>query len=756
MALAKTHHQSRRLADAEQLYRRALAADPDEAEALHFLGILCHQTGRGEEALGLIVRSIGQSPVNPKFLSNLGSVLQSLGRIPAASLCYRNALACDPGHVDALYNLGNALFEQKQAQGAVAAYDRALRLNPRHAWALNNLGNALQDLERLDEAAEAYRRALDLMPEAAAVHASLGDVHRKSKRLDEALDCYREALRRDPGSASAENNLGWVLQAQERSEQAVAAFLRAMDLRPEFPDAYYNLGVALFSLGRRDEAAGAYRHALACKPDHADALQNVGVFHFERGDYRDALACFERVLALQPGKLETKALIAQCRQYLCSWDGLDALAGEVLTLVRSGRKGIAPFAILALASDAADQLACAVSFAEDYRVPAGKVFGQWSAPQEGKIRLAYLSADFRDHPVSMLIAELIERHDRERFHVTGYSLGVDSDAPVRQRLKAGFDDFVDLAPLSDDAAAARIHADGIHILVDLMGYTQSARTGIPARRPAPIQVNFLGFPATMGAGFIDYIIADSICIPPGQEGFYSERVVRLPETFQPNDRRRPTPTRLPSRTECGLPDHGLVFCTFNNSYKITPGFFDIWMRLLAAVPGSSLWLRNAAEGMMTVLRREAARRAVDPARLIFAPKVTYEAHFERLQQADLFLDSLPYNAHTTASDALWAGVPVLTCLGRTYAGRVAASVLHAVGLGDLVAETPAAYEAMALSLAKNPERLLEIRRRLRENRDGAPLFDTPRYARHMDEGFRLMWENWRAGHRPRAIDVPPL
>ena len=354
------------------------------------------------------------------------------------------------------------------------------------------------------------------------------------------------------------------------------------------------------------------------------------------------------------------------------------------------------------------------------------------------------------------MAELFERHDKSSFEIFAYSHGHEDRSGLSMRLRDAFNAFIDLRETTDDEAAKRIKADRIDILVELKGYTKDARTGISARRPAPVQVSFIGFPGTMGASFIDYILCDPFVLPLDQQPFYSEKIVHLPDCFQPNDTKRLISNLTPTRAECGLPEQGFVFCSFNNTYKITPEFFDIWMRLLTAVPGSVLWLLEANDLVKENLRTEAIKRGVEPGRLIFAQRESSPEHLARHRLADLFLDTLPYNAHTTASDALWAGLPVLTCAGNTFAGRVAGSLLQAVGLPELITFSPAAYETLALRLAREPALLQGLRHKLLGNRLNAPLFDIARYTRHYEAALTQMWETWANGQEAMSFAVPTL
>jgi predicted O-linked N-acetylglucosamine transferase (SPINDLY family) len=415
---------------------------------------------------------------------------------------------------------------------------------------------------------------------------------------------------------------------------------------------------------------------------------------------------------------------------------------------------ISPFSLLGYDDDPALHLLCAQSYVLDGFGAGSRNIGSGAPRRSEKLRLAYLSGDFRLHAVAFLVAELFERHDRSRFEVIGVSCGPDDSSDMRSRLAAAFDRFIDARSKSDREVAELLHALGIDITIDLAGHTQHGRLGILAMRPAPIQASYLGFPATTGADFIDYIIADAIVLPFDQQPYYTERIVHLPDTYQVNDSRRAIAARVPTREELGLPEQGVVFCCFNNTWKMAPPVFDVWMRLLDRIAGSVLWLRCDKPRAEANLRREAAARGIDPARLVFADTLPdYRDHLARHRAADLFLDTLPFNAHTTASDALWAGVPVLTCRGRTFAGRVAPSLLNAVGLPQLVTDSLDDYEGLALRLATEPALLRAFRRTLEENRLRSPLFDTARFCRHIEAAYTMMWEIWQRGEPPRSFSV---
>jgi len=422
-------------------------------------------------------------------------------------------------------------------------------------------------------------------------------------------------------------------------------------------------------------------------------------------------------------------------------------------MVRQNRDGIFPFILLATAATAEDQLTCASSFSRRKEQSQQALFKHPLKKSGDRIKIGYLSPDFRNHALGHLIVELFERHDRTRFSITGYSYGPDDGSLLRKRLFKAFDNVVDMRSLSDTDAAQRIYDDGVDILIDLAGYTSDVRMGILAYRPAPIQISFLGYPGTTGASFIDYIIADRFIIPKDQEKFYSEKVVCLLDCYQPNDTHRQIAERMPTRKDCDLPEQGFVYCCFNANYKITPQVFDIWMRLLQKVPSSVLWLFESNNSVKENLRQKAQRCGINPDRVIFAPKMAPSEHLARHQLADLFLDTVPINAHTTASDAIWSGLPVLTCVGSTFAGRVAGSLLKAADLPELITYSLEEYEALALQLAQNPEQLSAIRQKLEQTRLLMPLFDIEKYTRNIEKAYNNMWNIWQSGSGHKEFTI---
>jgi predicted O-linked N-acetylglucosamine transferase (SPINDLY family) len=741
------HHQAGRLERAEALYRKVLAKHPDNAETLHLLGVLAYQCGKIGSALQLIERALPALAELPDAHLNYGNALRAAGRLKEAIASYRRAIALKPDYGMAHNNVARVLIDRGEFKAALASARRAVALIPDFAGAHANCAGALLGLERFAEAETALRRVLEFTPDLASLHVDLGCALQAQKRLDKAAAAFRRAVELQPDFAEAHNNLGNVLKDLGRLDEAVAAYESALKLAPDNAAVHNNLGTALREQGRLDDGISSLRRALTLNPDLAVALYNLGDVLAERGELAEAVALLGRAAT----QIDDAAVDwFHARKRMCGWadyDKTEATARE--------KAGTQAFKLLALSSSPAEQLACARRWATALAAPESLMRPRAAPRPDGRIRVGYVSANFRLHAGAYLVVGLIEQHDRQEFEIVGYSASPNDGSGTRARLVSAFDRFVDISRTSNRDAARLARDDAIDILVDLDGYQRGARTAILAYRPAPIQVSYLGVAGTTGTDFIDYILVDPCVVPADQQPFFSERLVHLPDCYQCNDDRRAISERTPSRAECGLPEEGFVFCCFNNVYKLTPDFFDIWMRLLAAVPQSVLWLLDDNPWARANLAREAAARGVAPERIVFAPTLRHSDHLARYRLADLFLDTLPYNAHTTASDALWTGLPLVTCAGGTFAGRVAGSLLQAIGLPELVTHSLDDYEALALRLARDGDLLGGLRARLARNKWTHPLFDTERFARNIESAYRQMSEIWKAGRRPAPFSVTP-
>lgn len=594
-------------------------------------------------------------------------------------------------------------------------------------------------------------------PRNPGLHYELGNLYLQTQP-ELALASFKTALRLAPGHPQILLQLGNTYSAMARYEEAAAQFSASLRNDPDQPATHYNLGNALRELGRPQQAASSYQAALHLDPNDADCHNNLGNVLRELGKLDEAIACYRTALRLNPRLHHARLHLMHQRQHICDWQGWDSEIAEIRRLVREEPHAqISPFAFLSLpGTTATEQRLCSECWAENHfknLVPPPERLAAFRTREvNARLRIGYLSADFRQHPLTSLAVEMIELHDRQGFEIFGYSYGPDDRSNDRKRWENAFDHFREIRPLSLQQAAQQICDDRIDILVDLTGYTQSSRTGILALRPAPLQVNWLGFPSTLGASFADYLITDRTIIPESNAADYGEQLVYLPDTYQPNNHER-TDTPSPTRTACGLPEHGAVLCCFNQTFKITPQVFDSWMKIILEISHSVLWLLECNPWAKANLRREAKARGIDPNRLIFAPRTSQAEHLARHRCADLFLDTSPYNAHTSTSDALWAGLPVLTRIGDTFPARVAASLLQAVGLPELITHSSKEYEQAAIRLASTPSQLAALHERLTAELPRSPLFDTPRFTRHLETAYRTMWLRHTEGLPPQSFDV---
>ena len=630
------------------------------------------------------------------------------GDLDKAERLYRDILIGDANNFDAHYLLGYIHLQRGHWEAAERQIGKALSVNPRSIDALFNRARALIGLNRHTEAVASLDTALSLRP-----------------NIPELL------LTR-----------GNALLALNRAAEALASFDQALAVKPDFPEAWNNRGNALSALKRLDEALLSYERALEVRPRDVGALHHRALTLLELKRYEEAAEAFAQVLKIEPDFPYARGNLVYCRLNACEWEGLGDACAQIAARLRVGARVVTPIQHAAFSSSLEDQLQAARIWSAD-KFPPEPPLSLGEAYRHERIRIAYLSADFHSHATAALMAGVFECHDRRDFQTVAVSFGPDDRSEMRGRLAASFDSFIEVQDKSDGEVAALLRQMEVDILVDLKGYTQDSRPGILAHRAAPLQVSYLGFPGTMGVDYIDYIIADRTVIPVRHAAFYSEKIAYLPDTYQANDAKRRISENTPARRHVGLPETGFVFCCFNNNFKIMPEIFTIWMRLLKAVEGSVLWLLEDNAAASRNLRREAVARGLAPERLIFAQRANLDAHLARHRLADLFLDTLPYNAHTSASDALWAGLPLITCLGESFAGRVAASLLHAIGVPELITESLGDYEAFALSLARDPALLTALKAKLAHNRNGSPLFDTQRFTRNLEAIYRVTWERHR-------------
>lgn len=775
------------LADCENILRRV----PNDSDALNNKGVILNSLGRQTEAIAPLCQAIAINPraadamVNRgnayRFLKNFdsaladydkalsiradlasawlgrGNVLADLKRHEDADAAFTKALAITPDNVAAWLGRGNVFAHLKRYEEALAAYDKALANNPSSQDALIGRGNVYADMKRYDEALASYDKLLSINSEHAEAWLGRGNALYDLKLHVDAFSAFDMALSIKADLAEAWLGRGNNFFVLKQQDAAIAAYDKALSIKPDLAESWLGRGNVFYELKRFSEAMAAYDKALSLKPDFAEAWLGQGNILADLKRHTEAVAAYDRALSIKPDAEAVEGARLYSKMHLCDWADLEEEIGNLIASIAAGKANCSPFVILSLSDSPADHLHCAQAWISAQHLAALKPTWQGNLYAHDKIRIGYVSADLRKHPVAFVMAELFELHDKERFSVTAFSLGLDDHSDIRQRLANSFDRFIDCHNVADRDIAHEIAKSEIDILIDLNGFTQDARTNIFAARPAPIQVNYLGYPGTMGAGYIDYIIGDNTLFLAGDEAAYSEKLVRLPDSYLPNDRKCLISAKRFTREEAGLPDSAFVFCCFNNNYKILPGTFDCWMRILTSIEGSVLWLRSGNQMSIANLRKEAANRGIDPARLVFADRMELlPEHLARLRLADLFLDTLPYNAHATAIDALWAGLPVLTRIGNAFAGRVAASLLKAIDLPELITHSDDEYEALAIELALNNDKLFAIREKLARNRLTKPLFDTPRYTKNLEAAYEQMYRRYQAGQPPDHIDFLPI
>lgn len=732
-------------------YDRAIAILPDYPDAHYNRGVTLHDLRRDEDALASYARAIALEPGHAPAWNNRGATLRSLGRPEEALESYARAIAIRPGYAEAHNNLGVVLHELERFTAAAASYERALAVKPDHVDAHNNLGAALRELGRLEEALSSHERAIAIEPGNAAAHNGRGVILQELERFGEALESYARALAIEPEYAQAHANRGAALLALKRHAEALASYERALEIQPHYVNALRDKGVVLFELKRFEEALACYERGFALREDvEFHAAQAAALHQLKRTE--EAVECYDRACSLAPNVGFNLGARRHARMQLCDWSGFDRDLARLADGIEQGHPVARPFIVLSLLDSPQLQRKAADVWLHTECPPRVKLPPIARYPRHDRLRIGYFSADLRNHAVGLLTAELFETHDRSRFELTAFSWGPDVRDGLRARIEPAFDRFLRVGGQSDLEVAQLARRLEIDIAVDLGGYTGDARPRILARRAAPVQASYLGYLGSMGGDFMDYLIADPLIVPPEARVHYAEKIAYLP-SYQANDSKRATADRTFTRAELGLPPSGVVFSCFNASWKITPETFASWMRILSAVPGSALLLLAGTAAVERNLRHRATALGVSPGRLVFGGVLPFDEYLARYRCADLFLDTLPYNAGTTGSDALWAGLPVLTCTGRAFAARVGASLLTAVGLPELIAPDRAAYEHLAIDLATRPERLAEIRRRLARNRTTCALFDTHRFIRSLEGLYQRMYDRHHAGLPPEHLEL---
>ena len=738
-----------------EAYDLALKIQPDDAEVLVNKGSTCNDIGNYVLALEVLKKAIQIRPNIPEAWSNQGIALNHLKLYQESIDAYNEAIRLNPSYHEAWSNKSVPLAKLKCFAEASEACDKALNLNPDYAEAHFNKGNVLNELKRYDEAMACYDMALSLKPDYAEAHDNKGTVLNELKRYDEAIAHYDKALSLKPDFAQGWSNKGNVLNELKRYEEAITHYDMALSLKPDYAEGWSNKGVTLYELKYYDEAIAHYDKALSLKPDFAEGWSNKSVVLNELKRYEEAIAHYDRALSLKPDIDWVYGDLLYTKMKIGSWSGLaDSLEG-ISKRIMANEKVCQSFPLLALNDDALLHKKSSEIYIQSnctFNPILGSIF---KLTKKEKIRIAYFSPDFQSHPVSFLTSELFELHSRDRFEVFAFSL---QKAPIGDgtniRLRKGFDKFIDVENMSDREIAQLARELEIDIAIDLAGPTKYSRTGIFSYRAAPIQVNWLGYPGTIGADFIDYIVADKTLIPEAYQEFYTEKVVYLPHTYMVDDSKRVASSKMFTKEECGLPQDAFVFCCFNNDYKFNPQVLDSWSRILRSVGNAVLWISENNKYFETNITAEFDRRGIDSSRIIFAKRVELMSdHLARYAVGDLFLDTYPYNAHTTAVDSLKACTPIVTLMGQSFASRVAASLLNAIGLPELITTTQEEYEALAIELAQSPQKLAHIKQKIIDNRLTAPLFDTPLFTKNLEAAYIQMYERYHADLEPDHIAI---
>jgi predicted O-linked N-acetylglucosamine transferase (SPINDLY family) len=746
LTIALANHQAGRLDVAEQIYRRVLAADPDQPDALHLLGMVEHQRGQHAAAIELVARAAALAPAAAQYHRNLGDVYRAAGRTDDAVRCYRRALELAPDDTVCHNKLGMALRSQGQLSEAVASYRRALELGPDQAEVFNNLGNALSDQRQYAEAIDCYRRALRQSPRDSRFHNNLGLALEETGRRDEAIDCYRNAIDLRPEFAEAHNNLGIALLAQGKLADAIACFQHAVERNPVYAEAYNNLGNALRRQGNLLESLGACQRALEINPVHANAHNNLGNALRDLGRLDEAVASYQRAIELRPEFAEAHNNLGN------AWKDQGRMADAIVSYeqavrVKPGFLHTQCNLIYSLHFSPEHDAAAVYEAIRRFNDAEARPLAQAIRPHandrsaERRLRVGYVSPDFRKHPVGRFLLPLLESHDHRQVEAVCYS-SVQVADEITERSRAAADAWRDVFALTDEQLAERVRQDQIDILVDLTMHMAHSRLLVFARKPAPVQVTYLAYCGTTGLDTIDYRLTDPYLDPPGgDERFYSEQSLRLPETYwcyRPLDETPPVGA-LPAAATGRI-----CFGSLSNFCKLSTATLDVWARLLAAVPNSRLLLHATQGSHRDRVGELLARQGVARERLTFVDFLPAAQYFQVYQQIDVALDPFPYGGGTTTCDALWMGVPVVSLAGPTAVGRGGLSILSNVGLPELVARDQEQYVEIAARLAADLPRLTDLRRTLRDRMQSSPLMDAPRFARHVEAAYREMWRRWCA------------
>ena len=734
-------------------YNYAISLNPKYAEALNNRGSLYQKLGNPSKARQSFEQALSIEPQYFDALFNLAHSLNSVGNLNMALTLIKTALSINPTSYYAHNVLGKLLFQKKEYQAAIKSYTDSIQIKEDYLDAYNGLALALDELGELNMAEQSLNTALMFNIRDVDTYINKGKFYEKYRLYDLALENYTEAIKNIPDNCGLFLNKGNILKKMFKYDEALLSYETAKSLDPNYVEAYNNIAIIYQELRHYDKALAIYSQAITIQPNNSQTYFNFADLKKELHQFDDAILNYEKAYSINPSYPYLLGELLFCKMYICDWKNFDFLIKELTTKLVSRESVIPSFSCVTLIDSALLHKIAAQIYVKDKIYSQSPSLPLEKARKKNKIKVGYYSADFYNHATSYLIAQLIEKHDKGKFEIIAFSFGEDRQDEMRKRLLKGFDQFINVQMMSDLEIVQLSRQLQIDIAIDLKGYTQWSRPQIFAIKVAPIQVNYLGYPGTMGADFIDYIIADKILIPKESIQYYSEKIIYLPHSYQVNDSQRVISCKAQSRLDFGLPEHSIVYVSFNSIYKINPNIFDVWMRILNSVEGSVLWLLEENLSAVNNLCYEAQKRGIAPERLIFAPRIATSEHLARYKLADLFLDTLPCNSHTTASDALWAGLPLLTCIGESFASRVASSILTAMELSELITISIEEYESKAIYLGLNPDELKKIRCTVEENISKAPLFNIELFTRNLEAAYQIIYNLYHADLPPEHIYI---
>jgi predicted O-linked N-acetylglucosamine transferase (SPINDLY family) len=732
----------------EKMYKVQMQEKIYEIKSLLDTGLMHHQSGNIEQAL-IAYREILKLDENHFDALHLSGLIAAANKnFEKAVILIKRALKIKSNNATAHSNLGIVFFEMKKFDLAIQSHKKSIKINSKNKTSFYNLALAFEKDSRIHDAIEAYKTALSLDHSYYEALVNLGNLLQKDNKLLDAIYFYNKSIDSNPRGPESYNNRGNVFHKLQRYADALRDFDIAIELNPRYYEAFNNRGNTLHALRQQELALKNYDESIRLNALYPDAHHNRANLLREMQRYEAALKDFDTVLTLRPNYPYVLGQQLATKMNLCEWSNYDKSLFEVCRRIEAGEQACLPFVALSLVDEPVVHKKAAHIWADNNHPTQKFESVIRTSSNNHKIKLGYFSADFHEHATMYLMAELLEVHNRERFEIIGFSFGPKIEDQMRRRAELAFSSFYDVRAMSDKDVASLARGLQIDIAVDLKGYTLDSRTSIFSYRAAPIQVSFLGFPGTMAVNYIDYIIADEIVIPKGNEIYYSEKIAYLPHSYQVNGSGRKKAQSNLSRRDWGLPENVFTYCCFNNNYKITPQIFDVWMRILMQVEGSVLWLLEESERVIENLKLRARENGVNPDRIIFAKKVSSDIHLERQCLADLFLDTFPYNAHTTASDALWVGLPILSVPGKSFASRVSASLLHELNLSELIAKDINDYEQIAIDYGNNFKDINLVRQKILERSRTSTLFDSKKFSRGIEGLYEKMYSRFLDGKPP--------